>query len=64
MKESTMKWYVSDALLCDVVACRFTFLLPVVLCIQGMTWVHCLHYSIYNDGSVYIYILYNESTIW
>jgi hypothetical protein len=32
-----MKWYVSDALLCDVVACRFTFLLPVVLCIQGMT---------------------------
>jgi hypothetical protein len=58
-----MKQYVNDVLLCDVVACRFAFLLPVVLCILGMTGVHCLHCSVCNDGSVYIYILYNESTI-
>jgi hypothetical protein len=39
------------------------FLLTIVLCILGMTGEHCLHCSICNDGSVYIYILYNESTI-
>lgn len=58
-----MKRYVSDALLRDVVYVDVAFLLRVVLCILGMTGVHCLHCSICNDGSVCIYILYNESTI-